>query len=197
MQKKIQPGCTCEARWNDASNDTGFVFCLHQPNVLCRLWLALACKRSRRPCHPPAACSCAARKQRCCTTLRRACSPSPTTARSLAPLSLNRRQASPPQTPTGTRFSIITTKASDTLLCAQPPRHAFVSAQRLCNRLIERSDRCVSIAANQIAKPLVNLFAAWGTSTPHSGGRGMACWAAGRNCRAVREAMLIAAHGCP
>ena len=33
---------TCEARWNDASNDTGFVFCLHQPNVLCRLWLALA-----------------------------------------------------------------------------------------------------------------------------------------------------------
>ena len=76
MQKKIQPGCTCEARWNDASNDTGFVFCLHQPNVLCRLWLALACKRSRRPCHPPAACSCAARKQRCCTTLRRACSPS-------------------------------------------------------------------------------------------------------------------------
>jgi hypothetical protein len=42
--------------------------------VLCRLWLALACKRSRRPCHPPAACSCAARKQRCCTTLRRACS---------------------------------------------------------------------------------------------------------------------------
>ncbi len=89
-----------------------------------------------------------------------ACSPSPATARSLAPLSLDRRQASPPQTPTGTRFSIMTTKACDTLLCAQPPRHALVSVERLCNRLIERRDRCGAITANQIAKPLVNLFAA-------------------------------------
>jgi hypothetical protein len=97
MQKKIQPGRASEARWNIAGNDTGLVFSLHQPNALCRLWLAQACKRSRRPFHPPAACSCAARKQRCRTTLRRACSPSPATARSLAPLSLNRRQASPPQ----------------------------------------------------------------------------------------------------
>ena len=66
----------------------------------------------------------------------------------------------PPQTPTGTRYSIMTTKACDTLLCAQPPRHALVCVERLCNRLIKKRDRFVSIAKNQIAKPLVSLLAA-------------------------------------